>query len=150
MSDGLRNSMSGEEDLVFSSSPNVISADVKGSTGPGTCDASMTCGIPTRTGACELGDRCTSGGRGVLPDLAASPCCKACVELCACVSAEGASGNDGLRGSGSLFLGPNVGISSGVLKSSREIRDGVEFVPKVRACLRQSLNEQNTQLWGTG
>jgi hypothetical protein len=35
MSDELRNSVSGEEDLVFSSSPNAISADVKGSPGPG-------------------------------------------------------------------------------------------------------------------
>lgn len=133
MSDELRNSVSGEEDLVFSSPPNVISADVKGSTGPGTCDASTTCGIPMRTGVCELGDPRTSGGCGVLPDLAASPCCKACVELCACAPAEAGSGEDGLRGSGSLFLGPKVGISSGVLKSSREIRDGVEFVLKVRA-----------------
>jgi hypothetical protein len=101
-----------------------------------------------RTGVCELGDPRTSGGCGVLPDLAASPCCKTCVELCACVPAEAGSGEDGLRGSGSLFLGPKVGISSGVLKSSREIRDGVEFVPKVRACLKQSLGEQNTSTLG--
>ena len=147
MSDGLRNSVSGEEDLAFSSSPNAINADVKEFPGPGTCDASRTCGIPRR-GVCKLGDPRTSGGCGVLPDLAVSPCCKACVELCACVPAEGAGGEDGLRGSGSLFLGPKVGISSGVLKSSREIRDGVEFVPKVRACLKQSLGERNIPTLG--
>jgi hypothetical protein len=73
MSDGLRNSVSGEEDLVFSGSPNAISVDVKGFPGLGTCDASRTCGIPTRTGVCGLGDPCTSGGCAVLPDLAASP-----------------------------------------------------------------------------
>jgi hypothetical protein len=72
-----------------------------------------------------------SRGCGVLPDLAASPCCKACVKLCAWVPAEGGSREDGLRG-------------SGVLKSSSEIRDGVEFVPKVRAGLKHSLGEQNT------
>ena len=143
MSDGLRNSVSGEEDLVFSGSPNAISVDVKEFPGPGTCDASRTCGIPTRTGVRELGDPRT-GECGVLPDLAASPCCKACVELCACVPTEGGSGEDSLRGSGSLFLGPTVGISSGVLKSSKEIRDGVDSVSKVRACLKQSLGEQNT------
>jgi hypothetical protein len=144
MSEGLRNSVSGEEDIVFSSSPNAISADVKEFPGPGTCDASRTRGIPTRTGVCELGDPRTSGGCGVLPDLAASPCCTACVELCTCVPADDGSGEDGLRGSGSLFLGPKVGISSGVLKSSKGIRDGVEFVSRARACLEQSLGERNT------
>jgi len=149
MSDGLRNSVSGEEVLVFSSSPNAISVDARRFPGPGTCDASRTCGIPTRTGACVLGDPRMSGGCGVLPDLAASPLCKTCAELCACVPAKGEGGEDGLRGSGSLFLGPKVGISSGVLKSSREIRDDVEFEPKVRACLKQSLGERNTLIWGT-
>jgi hypothetical protein len=146
MSDGLRNSVSGEEDLVFSGSPNAI--NVKEFPGPGTRDASRTYGIPSRTGVCELGDPRTPGGCGVLPDLTASPCCKACVGLCVCIPAEGGGGEDGLRGSGCLFLGPEVGISSGVLKSSREIRDGVEFVPKVRACLKQSLGEQNTPTLG--
>jgi hypothetical protein len=80
MSDGLRNSVSGEEDLVFSGSPNAISVDVKEFPGTGTCGA-------PRTGVCELGDPLTSGGCAVLPDLAASPCCKTCVELCACVLA---------------------------------------------------------------
>ena len=143
MSDGLRNSVSGEEDLLFSSSPNSISADVKAFPDPVIWDASRTCGIPTRTGACEIGDPRTSRGCEVLPDLAVSPCCKTCKELCACVSAEGGGGEDGLRGSESPFLGPKVKISSGVLKSSREIRDGVEFAPDVRACLMQSLGEQN-------
>jgi hypothetical protein len=133
--------VSGEEDLVFSGSPNAISIGVNEFPGPGTCDAPRTCGIPTRTGVCKLGDPRTSGGCGLLPDLAASPCCKACVELCACIPAEGGSGEDGLRGSGSLFLGPKAGISSGVLKSSKEIRDDVEFVSRVRGCLRQSLGE---------
>lgn len=74
MSDGLRNSVSGEDDLVFSGSPNaIISVEVKGFPGPGTCDASRTCGVPTRTGVCELGDPCTSGGCEALPNLAASP-----------------------------------------------------------------------------
>ncbi len=146
MSDGLRNSVSGEEDPVFSDSTNAISVDVNEFPGPGTCDASRTCGIPTRTGVCELGVPRTSGGCGVLPDLAASPCCTACVELCTCIPAEGGSGEDSLRGSGSLFLDPKVGISSGVLKSSKGIRDGVEFVSRVRACLKQSLGEQNTPI----
>lgn len=148
MSDGLRNSVSGEEDLVYSGSPNAISVDVREFPGPATCDASRTCGIPTRTGVCELGVPRTPGGCAVLPDLTASPCCKTCVELCACVPEEGGGGEDGLRGSGSLFLGPKLGISSGVLKSSREIRDGVEFVPKVRACLKQPLGEQNIPTFG--
>jgi hypothetical protein len=143
MSDGLRNSVSGEEDLVFSGSPNAISVDVKGFSGPGT---GRTCGIPPRTGACELGDPRTSGGCGTLPDLAASPCCKPCVELCACIPTEDGGSEDGLRGSGSLFLGPRVSISFGVLKSSKEIRDGVEFLPKVRACLKQSLGEPDRRL----
>jgi hypothetical protein len=41
-----------------------------------------------------------------------------------------------------------VGISSGVLKSSREIRDEVEFVPKGRAYLKQSFVEQNNPNFG--
>lgn len=41
-----------------------------------------------------------------------------------------------------------MGISSGVLKSSREIRDEVEFVPKVRAYLKQSSVEQNNPNFG--
>lgn len=133
MSDGLRNSVSGEEDLLFSSSSN--SADVV------IWDASRTGGIPTTTGARKIGDPRTSEGCEVLPDLAASPCCKACEELCACIPAWGGGGKDGLRGSGSPFLGLKVGISSGVLKSSREISDGVECAPEVRACLMQSLGE---------
>jgi len=80
MSDGLRNSLSGEEDLVFSASPNATNFDVKELPGRGIGDVS-------RTSVCGLGDTRTSKGRGVLPDLDASPCSKACVELCACVPA---------------------------------------------------------------
>ena len=148
MSDGLRNSVSGVEDLVFPGSTNDISVDVRGCPGPGVCDAPRACGVPMRTGVREIGDPCMSGGCGVPSDLAALPCCKVCVELCACVPAEGRGGEDGLRGSGSPLLGPKVGISSRVLKSSREIRDGVEFVPDVRACLVQSLGEQKTPTLG--
>lgn len=81
-------------------------------------------------------------------DLAASPCCKACVEFSASLPAEGGSGDDGLRGSGSLFLGPEVGIPSEVLKSTKGIENGVEFVPKVPACLNNHLVSKTPRLWG--
>ncbi len=139
MSDGLRNSVSGEEDLVFSASPSGTNSGVKVLPGPVICDVAGTCGIPTRTGLCGLGDTRTSGASRIPPGLEVSSCREACVELCVCVPAEGRDGEDGLRGSGSLFVGPIVGISPGVLKTSKEIRDCVEFVPKVRACLNKAI-----------
>ena len=134
MSDGLRKSVSGEEDLVFSGSPIVIGVGVKGLPGPEIVDVSGTCDIPMRTGVSGLRDPCTLGGSGVPPNLNASPRCTACMEFCGCVPVESGDEESGSRGSEGLSLGPEVGISSGVLKSSRDIRDCIESVPKERAC----------------
>lgn len=105
MSDGLRKSVSGVEDLV-----SIVELP-----GPESGAVSGTCGIPTRSEVCGL--------RGDLDGSAASPCC-------VCVSA--ASGVGGVRSTSSESL--LLGISCEVLESSREIRDCVGSVFKERAC----------------
>jgi hypothetical protein len=130
MSDWLKKSVSGEEDLVFSASPSAIGVGVKELPGP---DVPGMCGIPVRTRVRELRGPRTSGVNGVPPNPGALPSWEACVDFCACVPAESRDGEDGSTGSESLFLGPEARVSSEVLGPSREIRDCIESVPRERA-----------------